>query len=571
MFTKERVNAVVQQSILPCPDCTACGLCNVSDKKIEFTGNIHDLSIVPDDKKVQVQMLFKMAGFETKLKEWSSEKDTIDFTFDKHGRSFDGTIHRNGDISLEVILPEPKKIPEIQSAVPQSLQFVDQKLPTPPSQTLKKAEEGPLPLEKTEKSIDLGSMHTNSLEISSELVGEKSITLEQDKSTQKPEFSPEVSSLNNFHDMNHNEPAKLTSVKTELPVSTYAKSYEKTSYKNGDMGNEYVPLTVLPTQDEMTYWQSQMDQDSEVGSKSNHIDLIDPPLIHKPLPVESLEVIKDLPKTAENEVVQPVFETHSMPTPIISLENQENPTVLPTIMKIAEIVSTKDGSSNSQEYVQPVSNEMHNALVTVIKTHEEARKNLFTFLASLMSENSDSEDFTLPAFNKLSNITTHEELILRETSVVPRQTLKQFLIASGAQPIDVEGEINFTTQKPEDIHKEKYLIEENGEQLVIQIRVQKNDQVEFLASKKAKKIVYSRLKKYLALKLVADNNELTPEEDGNKIKPQVQTNNATIGLIFIASILIFIPQYFDQYINSLVLDFGEKVAHEKIQRNARTM
>ena len=60
----------VDAGTLPCEACNACGLCEISDNKIDFIGNINDPTNPPE-----VASMLRLAGFSTKVENWEAPED----------------------------------------------------------------------------------------------------------------------------------------------------------------------------------------------------------------------------------------------------------------------------------------------------------------------------------------------------------------------------------------------------------------------------------------------------------------------------------------------------------------
>ena len=179
--------------------------------------------------------------------------------------------------------------------------------------------------------------------------------------------------------------------------------------------------------------------------------------------------------------------------------------------------------------------EIHETFTKVIKTHVNAREKLFEFLTILVNS---------------QNIDDEKPIKIQK---IPVQTMRQFLIAAEAKQTAIQGEISLNIHRPKDIHIERYEIEEEGTISIIQIFVNKKDNVEFVIPVEAKKLIQKRLNKYLTEQPMGDASTLAPEEDENQIKQPVQVANPTLGLFFIVTILVIIPNSFDAYIDFLML------------------
>ncbi len=594
------------------PDCkTFCPgtCCDFHSSGMRFEGNIFDLSHVPEDQQTQVQMLFKMAGFEKKVKNWDSVEATGNFSFQRFGRTFEGTLGKNGDIAFTAVTTPPSGT-DIQTqlaAVPtlETAQPVPTVFPQEPSIHSPTKEPEMRQMVYPEPVVGVVTEPPTIEAYQPEPIG---LTAEQPSLAVSSQISPEASTQL-FYESRPNLLDKKLYISTINDKSTVRTQIQEDTIHNPIIiGPQYISFIQtelvqqssdipLPPKEPMVqngniqqveFIRPAVDTNNETPSPNISTDMYavtDIPQIidlTKSTQVDSLKAETAIPllETSE-EFSATFFEPNQMATEIRGEAStkhiqRENPSILLTEEEtIAWEQYVSDNTTNDVEFFpfivpdtgesylqgQQRSNQidsqtavsessspmnLHEVFVEVIKTHTEARKKLFDFVVILSEKPSHEPERTFVTESSLlrqhfADISTenysppNQECIqIIKVPEIPPQVVKQFLIAAESELAETRGSINFGLEKPMlEEHKEIYEIVEDDHTYIFSIVVDKDNQIEIIAESEVKKIIAKRLKKYLP---IHEENELTPEEDGNQIKmtPQNSTTDTQLGILLLA-------------------------------------
>ncbi len=411
---------------LQCEACSACGLCDISSGKVDFMGNISDLSAVDDAQKPQVQILFKMAGFEQKLQNWDeSVGDKGRFEFTRFGRTFKGELSRYGDITLHVELVQPtQEVSELSA----NTATVNTSITEEKSANMNISEQmEPVSHEK----------HTSQIHV---------VQPETDTTTNKD--SNRITTFTDSMDSS-NEQKNITLVDDTyiyvepLSQETIAKDMAETSVTERILKTEK-SLTVLPNEIEYMQWQQEAPSDDwEILPVYIEVPTI------QPLIYLGKNIMHDaLPTDIEVETPQ--------------LEQYSYDKAIPDIFDHIE-------TSTVNEQINVQSEDIH----IMVETHKQAERDMFTFVTEIYEMIKQH----VPEQTELMKPITSEEVAQAEEQSLETQqpstghplvfkpsnqsehVLIQYLIAAKARMESASGSIEFTKEvasKP-DISEQKHM------------------------------------------------------------------------------------------------------------------
>lgn len=474
---------------LPCEACSGCGLCNISDSRVDFMGNLNDLSAVPEDQQAKIQTLFKMAGFEQKIKNWDeSVGNEGKFSFERFGRTFQGTLSKLGDITLTVeitqrhAITEPAVHPisrEPQHEMPKHEYEIQEKKPDIQANSAETQQK--IPIDSTPKGV---------------------ITESKIVSEDLPEYIEHSSDTYQIHQT--------------IPLHMEQPETNQITYIVVE------PKTVLPTQEESFIWLTDT-EDSTWEVRSDGEVIIDSD-------DNSFDIV--FPKKTENSTNQ-------------DTANKKNSDVqmLPkTIEQDTQIIPIQENPMKS-EPEQP-----HAEFAKLVQTHTEARQALFLFISSLADSEKkddpildqpgqrDEERDTLQTVgetevkrdSKISSTETNNKIITIELPNESESVVRQYLIGAEAKIITLSGMVQIEKlQKEYDhTHTEQYVLQEENQQWILTLVITRNEPIKIVAQAQAINILKERLHEYLEpIILNIDGQYLQADEEKLYDDLQVQTDD----------------------------------------------
>lgn len=448
---------------LPCEACSGCGLCNITNSKIDFMGNLDDLSMVPEEQQGKLQVLFKMAGFEQKINNWDdSVGEQGNFSFERFGRRFQGTLDKHGNISLTAEIMQKVDATELPTIQPISTET----LPTQPL---------------SDVSVKTLSSPTKSTDTQSEILPEPTQEMRDSTNTDQKISAQHISEVSPISSLENAQPVEFLHILDD--------QYVRTPERVKDRNARETPATVLPSNEEIVSWEKTDEAPQWVLKVTSHDD------------DQNSHVVMDTPLeilTTTRNTEAPSSISVDLPQNNVSAsENFRVPNEVTVVVNRAE--------------AQP-------ELASIVQTHIEARHKLFTFIVMLsQAEEQKSRAFEQPMqqhnmtdVTERSNTTEpvrvpHEKHQSVDALIVeiPDQTesvIRQYLIGANVALVDISGVFHVEKNDKTSFktHEEVYAIRDD-ENIAWQITliIEPNKTMIIKASPQAIKLLNKRLQRYL--------------------------------------------------------------------------
>lgn len=509
---------------LPCESCSACGLCNITNSKIDFMGNLNDLSAVPTEQQAKIQTLFKMAGFEQKVKNWDdSVGNEGKFSFERFGRKFQGTLTKQGDITLTVeivqttaisesaqqpvikeqpkITPSPTreihiKHPESQTQTIEELQ--PEKIVSKPKKTETKQKKV-----QSEPPIEQRSLnHANNSDSQAE---------NQDMSFQKQSNTSYEYALEDIH------------VRPEYRIPPF-----QIELVDGNETNNIVTElnTVLPSDEEAFVWIEEIEK-----------------------PEWKLQDITEIYTESADNTTETVSTDRDV-DPITPADDPTANQVELAIESINQLITTVN-VSESKVIVEPY--QPRTELSKLVQTHIEARQALFSFISTLIEsekiikdtiDQKDSHDevyeitptestTTKKSHETVTQIESDNQVIIIELKGNSESVIRQYLIGAEATIINLTGMFQINNQSHHEkvsiqTHTEQYALHDGSQQWIISLIITHGNPIKLVAPPEAIKILKMRLSEYLKPTILnIDGQYLQAEEEKIYEDTNIQSTNFT--------------------------------------------
>jgi hypothetical protein len=523
-----------QPAALPCEACSACGLCEISTTKIDFMGNISDLSNVNEAEKPKLEMLFKIAGFEQKVQNWDeSVGDTGKFEFTRFGRTFKGELRRNGDIQLSVELVQNPALMMEKFYQAQKTAGSNPAEMTNQMQPQRTQEQSPQ-MEAQSEAI----AHIPTVKPKAEHVYEGHVT----------HIAPDAI-IDTAGDQTENKREYTEEEITQTYKDPVYEAQEPTAYvqetqysKNGESDLE---RTVLPSTSEYNQWQSEKPFDD-----------------WQIIPLRSSPFLDDESTPAASDAVH-TASMHEMITPLKPSDNSEFDSTksvsLPEKYLLTE--PTPLSSIPDRENVQ-----------SMVETHKHAEREMFNFISEIQAaieipENTyviseeSKRDTTIQVETSVSDIHGEAKNIHFVPSNQSEHVIIQYLIAAKARIKIASGQIQFqhTSETTGDISVKEhaYSISHSGKEHTIAIVVKNDATLEIIGTIEALRALGILL---LELQLSQTRNAHTNISDMPEMEPAPE-ERYPISKQSISSTDMnqFIHFLFYQYISILAYEIEQTV------------
>lgn len=459
----EEQGSFQQPAALPCEACSACGLCEITSTKIDFMGNISDLSDVDEAEKPKLEMLFKMAGFEQKIQNWDeSVGDTGKFEFTRFGRTFKGELSRYGDITLSVELAQNP------AAMMEKFHQVQQSAVTISAETQSNMQQNSEPMKsrQTEKPVVKESESLTSepiIEVST--TSRDSVYVSDIRIAMTGDYPDEEQYEPPQHEVTHAATDRTFVASEKNTVDTDAIQY--TQYEEADEAP-----TVLPSNKEFLEWQQEKPfEDWQVTPlRGETFDFEDP--IHP-------------------EAV--IIHTES------TYNNPPNETAPESGVSISVNTITPEQDVFHTEIITPPAPPDRDDVLSMVETHKHAEREMFTFVSEIQStiETHQSSASTTEISTQtpviVDSVKPNAQMKEKNIVFVPtnqsEHVIMQYLIAAKARIQLASGHIEF--QSKEDtrgdisVKKHMYSISYHGNEYTVTLVRNKDATLEIIGTLEA--------------------------------------------------------------------------------------
>lgn len=451
-----------QLAALPCEACSACGLCEITSTKIDFMGNISNLSDVNEAEKPKLEMLFKMAGFEQKILHWDeSVGDTGKFEFTRFGRTFKGELHRSGDIILSVeLVQSPVHTMEQFHQMQKSVAAGPAEI-SPNSQSQGEREQTRQTDTQTETVATVSTVISKTdqhIPIQDTHIAHVNTLLEADDYTE---------TIQEYHEEENTE-ANVNPVRMKIMSNTKIQEIHYVAPQVSD-----VEHTVLPSSVEYNQWKSEKPfEDWQIT------------------PLRSISFLDEESTPAASDAVHTESVHEMVPQPKPSDSSEFDSTIS---------VSLPEEYLLTEPTHQPSIPDRENVL-SMVETHKHAEREMFNFISEIQAaidiqENTQviheksKRETTIPVETSVSDVHGEAKNIHFAPTNQSEHVIIQYLIAAKARIQIASGQIQLqhTSETTGDISVKEntYSISQSGKEHTISIVVKNDATLEIIGTVEA--------------------------------------------------------------------------------------